>query len=792
MKIVLSWLQDFINLNEYNITEITQKLTDIGLEVEGVSEIETIRGSLDGLIVGEITSFYKHPNADRLSCVSVNIGADNAVEIVCGAPNVRVGMKCIVALPGTCIHTTKGEDIIIRETKIRGVVSSGMLCAGDEVGINNEHEGIFELPKEAKIGEKVSSYFNITNDFVIDISLTPNRGYALSHVGVARDLAAFTKKKIIIPARRNAWERECTKPGIIIEDKDICKAFNGVLIKNVKITSSPEWIKNRLSLAGIKPKNNIVDITNYIMLGYGQPMHAYDLNTIEGDVHIRQAHQQENFKALNNKEYTLDGDIVVCDKDKILSLAGIIGGEGSCINDNTTDIFLESASFNNSKIRLSCQRLDIRTEASYRFERGVDPTMQEYCLHAAVDLLHQQQKDIEVIGITNSQDIIAWKEIKVSFEYINNKIGQEVDKDEIIDILQRLDFKIKSTHTDIICSVPPYRENVQYPSDVVEEILRLKGFNSINIDANKTLFTVRHNISEEFLKRGKILSKTTSYLTSIGFYEVINSPLVSSSVENKSTIKIVNPSGIYDTLRTETITSGLQTAKINIDAGNKNLKFFEIGKAYLKDGAGYKEEEHLSIFISSVEEKNWQGESEKCSYFKIKEIVLTILKLLNIDYNKEETNENKTTIKKEDLQIVQYGLISAKTLRELDIHQDIFFADINVKNLIQASGNSRKQFCTINYYPITKRELSFTINKETKYDDIIQKIKSSKIENLKEIRLIDIYNNENKLGVGKKAYSFFFGFQAEDHTLTEEEINRSTDHIIKILSATFDAQLRTE
>ena len=295
-----------------------------------------------------------------------------------------------------------------------------------------------------------------------------------------------------------------------------------------------------------------------------------------------------------------------------------------------------------------------------------------------------------------------------------------------------------------ICSVLLHdSENVQYPSDVVEEILRFKGFNSINIDANKTLFTVKRNISEEFLKRGKILSKTTSYLTNVGFYEVINSPLVSSRGENRSAIKIVNPSGIYDTLRTETITSGLQTAKVNIDAGNKNLKFFEIGKAYLKDEAGYKEEEHLSIFISSVDEKNWQGESEKCSYFKIKEIVLTILKLLNIDYNKEETNENKTTIKKEDLQIVQYGLISAKTLRELDIHQDIFFADINVKNLIQASGNSRKQFCTINYYPITKRELSFIINKETKYDDIIQNIKSSKIENLKEIRLIDIYSNEN-------------------------------------------------
>ena len=792
MRIVLSWLQDFINLDEYDITEITQKLTAIGFEVEDVSKIETIRGSLEGLIVGEISSFYKHPNADRLACVSVDIGKDYNVGIVCGAPNVRVGMKCIVALPGTCIHTIKGEDIIIREAKFRGVVSSGMLCAGDEVSINNEHEGIFELSKEAKIGDKVSSYFNITNDFVIGVSLTPNRGYALSHLGIARDLAASTNKKVIIPEKQNGWGRECTKPGIIIEDKELCKTFTGVLIKNVKITSSPEWIKNRLLLTGIKPKNNIVDITNYIMLGYGQPMHAYDLKSIEGDIHIRQAHQQERFQALNNKEYVLDGDIVVCDKNKMLSLAGIIGGESSCVNDNSTDIFLECASFNHSKIRLSCQKLGIITEASYRFERGVDPTIQEYCLHAAIDLLYQQQKDIEVIGITNNQDKIERNEIKVSFEYINNKIGQVVDKDEIIDILQRLDFKTNCTDTDITCSVPLYRENVQYPSGVVEEILRLKGFNSINVDTDKTMFAVKRNVSKEILKKRKIISKTSDYLTNIGFFEVINSPLLSSKLENKSTVKIVNPSGVDDTLRTETITTGLQTAKMNIDAGNKNLKFFEIGKTYLKNENGYEEEEHLSIFISGVKEKNWQGETEECSYFKIKEIIASILELLNVDYNKEEGNEDKTTIKKNDLQIVQYGSISAKTLQELDIHQNIFFADINIKNLLQVSGNSRKQFSTINYYPITKRELSFTINKETKYDDIIQKIKSSKIENVKEIRLIDIYNNENKLGTDKKAYSFFVAFQAADHTLTEKEINRSTDLIIKILNDTFGAQLRTE
>ena len=792
MRIVLSWLQDFINLEEYDITEITQKLTDIGFEVEGVSKIESIRGSLDGLIVGEIISFYKHPNADRLSCVAVNIGADKAVDIVCGAPNVRVGMKCIVALPGTCIHTTQGEDIIIRETKIRGVVSSGMLCAGDEVGINNEHEGIFDLSKEAKIGDKVSSYFNIKNDFVMDTSLTPNRGYALSHLGIARDLAAYTKKNLIIPKRQCDLEKVHAKPNIIIDDRDLCKAFNGVLIKNVKITSSPEWIKNRLSLAGIKPKNNIVDITNYIMLGYGQPMHAYDLNSIVGNIHIRRAHKQEDFKALNNKEYLLDGDIVVCDKDKILSLAGIIGGESSCINDNTTDIFLESASFNNSKIRLSCQRLDIRTEASYRFERGVDPTMQEYCLQAAVDLLHQQQGDIEVIGITNNQDKIEREEIKVSFEYINNKIGQEVDKDEIIDILQRLDFKIKSTHTDIICSVPQYRENVQYPSDVVEEILRLRGFNSINVNSDKAAFIVNRNLSKDVLRRRGIIHKATTYLTNIGFFEIINSPLLSSSVEDKSAIKIINPSGIYDTLRTETITSCLQTAKINIDAGNKNLRFFEIGKAYLKEEEGYKEEDHLSIFISGVEDKNWQKKEENCSYFKMKGIVISILKLLNIDYNKEEWVGNKAIIRKNDLQVVEYGSINTETLRELDIKQDVFFADINIKNLIQAIGNSRKQFSAINYYPNTKRELSFTINKETKYDDIIQTIKSSKIENLKEIRLVDTYDNENKLGVDKKAYSFSFTFQAKDHTLTEEEINRSVDIIIKVLNDTFGAQLRTD
>ena len=647
MKISFNWLKEFLNI-DIDIEEVSNILTDIGLEVEGIDDFQEVKGGFKGLLVGEVVSCIKHPNADRLKLTTVNIGEESLLQIVCGAPNVKEGLIVIIATVGTTLYPIKGSEFKINKSKIRGELSQGMICAEDEIGIGKAHDGIIVLNKKHQPGTKVSEIFDNYSDSIFNIGLTPNRSDAMSHHGVARDLRAALmhkgqKTELLTPSVSNFHINSRTKKiNIKILNQSLCQRFSGICIENIKVESSPKWLQNKLKSIGLSPVNNVVDITNYILHELGQPLHAYDLEKIKSNtIEVKTLKKDTVFTTLDGLERKLnETDLMVCDKNIPMCIAGIYGGDYHGVSNETKSIFLESAYFNPVSIRKTAKAHSINSDASFRFERGVNIELVEYALKRAAILI------CELCDGKICSDLIdeypkkpESKSILLNFEKTNKLIGQEIPTEKIKSILTSLDFKINNiTETGVGITVPFYRHDVTRECDVVEEILRIYGFNEINL-SNKLSISLNTIDQNKHFKTESIIS---SYLNSLGFNEIMNNSLTNNEldIEKRKSVQIINSiSSDVSQLRTSLLESSLKTLKYNLNRKNSNTNFYEFGKIYENTKEKNKESRRLGILFSgNIIEKTWNSDVVKAEFYILKNIVLNIFKRLSVNVSEKIVN----------------------------------------------------------------------------------------------------------------------------------------------------------
>jgi phenylalanyl-tRNA synthetase beta chain len=804
MKISYNWLKQFIQI-DWDSQKTGELLTDLGLEVEGVEKFESVKGGLKGIVVGHVLSCEKHTNADKLNVTTVDIGSGTPIQIVCGAKNVAAGQKVPVATIGTTLYTAEGESWKIKKGKIRGEESYGMICAEDELGLGTGHDGIMVLDNDLDVGTPCAEIFDIEEDEVFEIGLTPNRADAMSHFGVARDLKAGLKQKeismeLITPSTShfNINDRSL-KIDVDVKNTELTPRYCGVTLSNLIVQPSPTWLKNRLKAIGITPKNNVVDATNYVLHELGQPLHAFDAAKIKGNkIVVQTLPKGTKFVTLDGVERTLnEDDLMICDAEKPLCLAGVFGGLSSGVTEETTSIFLESAYFNPVSIRKSAKRHALNTDASFRFERGIDIENVEYSLKRAALLIK------EIAGGEITSDIIDLYpnktsnfEVFLGFEKINNLIGQEIPQDTIKSILASLDIKVKNvTEAGMGLEVPSYRVDVQRQVDVIEEILRVYGYNNIAFSEKLNASVATTALTEDH----KIQSKIGNVLAAKGYYEILTNSLTnpdydkllgSEEDENKS-IEIINPlSGDLSVLRRASLFSALESASYNINRKRANLKLFEFGKTYhAKDGKRI-EPKYLSILLSgdSIQE-SWTNKVVASNFFELKSLVKTILIRLGLDNLKSEPNTSTLfseglsfTYQKNNL--VSFGLIKKSILKKFDIKQDILYADFNWDLILKQLKNTPIQFKEIPKYPEVKRDFALLLDEKSTYRELHNLAYAAERKFLKDMTLFDVYKGEN-LPEGKKSYAVSFTLQDDSSTLTEKQIEK----IMSKLQTTYETQL---
>ena len=799
MKISLNWLKEFIKISE-NPQKIEAILTETGLEVDEVININPDTKSLEKLIVGEIKSIKNHKNADKLKLTQVNIGKDD-LSIICGANNIEIGQKVVIAKIGTEINHVNGKKVKIKKAKIRGINSSGMICAEDEIGIGQSHSGIIILDQNAKNGEKAISHLNLNKDIIFDISLTPNRADAASHLGVARDLKAVLNKDITLPDVSSFKEKKKLDIDIKVIDKEACPRYSGCVIDNVKIGESPSYIKNYLISIGLSPINNIVDITNYVLHGIGQPMHAFDYDKIKSKkIQIQFAKKDDKFKTLDGIERKLNNaDLMICDGDKPICIAGVFGGESSGITNNTKRIFLESAYFSSSHIRKSSLNHQLKTDASYRFERGTDPNITVYALKLASILIQKYCS-----GEVSSPIIDVYKNkindntFKIRIDRIHKLIGQKIDKNEIFRILNALDIKVKEKGKNIIISVPPYRTDVTRESDIVEEILRIYGYNKIKIsDNNSSSFLSRESNSSIM---NNYLSKVMNLLVGNGFNEITTNSLTSSRHRSNNfwndefTIEMVNKlSDEHAILKQNLLFTGLESIKYNINRKQNNLKFFEFDKTYNKIDGEINENKKIGIYMSGLSnEEHFSSKSKIMSFFDIYNTINKIMIQANMLNYKTMAGKSKILDECVELEIDKktictIGKVKKELLNYFEINQDVYFAELEWNNFINNLDNDLK-YIKISKYPEVKRDLSIVLDKKKSYNDILEIIgKNDKI--IKNISLYDVYEGKN-IGKNNKAYALRFVLQEKNKTLDDKIINSIMSNLIKEFEKKLNAEIR--
>ena len=801
MNISFNWLNEFLKIN-LKIDEVCEILTDIGLEVEGVVDYQDVKGDFEGLIVGEVIHCEKHPNADRLKLTKVNIGQET-LQIVCGAPNVNVNQKVIVATVGTTIYPTSGEKFKINKSKIRGEISFGMICAEDEIGLGNSHDGIMILEKSIKVGTQVCDLFENYNDKVINIGLTPNRSDAMSHMGVARDLRAALiqkgiKSELITPSVSSFHINSRTqKANVYVEDSKMCPRFSGVCIDNIIVKDSPKWLQNKLKAIAIVPINNVVDITNYVLHESGNPLHAYDLDKISTkSIHVKTLKNNSNFTTLDGKSRQIkDSDLMICDNDTPMCLAGIFGGSKHGISNDTSSIFLECAYFNPVTIRKSAKHHGLNTDASFRFERGTSIENIEYALKRAAILI------CELCDGKISSDIIDEYpkkpdevSILLNFEKTNRLIGQEIPREEIKSILTSLDFKINNiTETGVGITVPFYRHDIYRECDVVEEILRIYGYNKINL-SNKLSIPI--NIGNENLSF-KIEKSIAQSLLPLGFNEIMNNSLTNNQLNlfNRKDVKILNSlSKDVSKLRTTLLESSLKTLKYNINRKNNNLKYFEFGKIYESIKDSYNENRRLSITYSGkIISKSWRNEFINAEFYSLKNIVINILSKLSIEVNEEpiELNGFKKTLGlfNKDKKLAIIGLVDKNTCGQFDIKQDVFYASIDIDLVHKNLNTNFQKYKPLSKFQPVQKDMSFIIDKKIEYSQIKDLLMKSHIKNLINMNLFDVYEGD-KIGKNKKSYALNFTLSNSEKTLNEKEIHLAMNKIQNKLKNNFNALLR--
>jgi phenylalanyl-tRNA synthetase beta chain len=806
MKISYNWLKQFIKI-DLKSEETATLLTDLGLEVEVVEKYQSVRGGLEGVVVGHVLTCEKHPDADRLSITTVDLGDGTPVQIVCGASNVAKGQNVPVATIGTKLFDAAGVAFEIKKGKIRGQESHGMICAEDELGIGTSHDGIMILDATLKPGTPCATVFNIENDEVFEIGLTPNRADAMSHYGVARDLRASLLQKnsnieLITPSVSTfRIDKRTLKIDVDVKDSKLAPRYCGVTLSGLTVKPSPEWLQNRLKAIGITPKNNIVDVTNYILHDLGQPLHAFDAAKINGKIIVKTLAAGTKFTTLDAIERTLhEEDLMICDEKGPLCIAGVFGGINSGITETTNSIFLESAYFNPVSIRKSAKRHGLNTDASFRFERGIDPNITEFALKRAALLIK------EVAGGEITSDIIDIYPKKMedfpvflNFDKTAKLIGQELPKETIKKILASLDIKVTTvSDAGLGLIIPSYRVDVQREIDVIEEILRVYGYNNI-IFTKKLNATVSNSARTEDYK---VQNTIATQLNSLGFHEMMANSLttphyvgLSQMLKEEYNVMMLNPlSNDLSAMRQSLLFSGLEAVSYNINRRNSDLKLFEFGKTYHKLPSGYVEPKHLTLFASgNRSEESWRNDQKPSDFFLFKGYVTSVLERLGIlkIQNKPATSdvfaEGMAIACGNDI-LVEFGTVKKSILKYFDIKQEVFYADFNW-NLILKLISTKIKFTDIPKYPEVRRDLALLVDQSVAFDAIYSIARQTEKSLLKDINLFDVYEGKN-LPEGKKSYAVSFTLQDNSKTLTEEQIDKIMNKLQKNMEIELGASLR--
>ncbi len=820
MNISYKWLKEYV---DFDLTpqHVAEALTSCGLEVGGLEEVQTIRGGLKGLYVGKVLTCEPHPNSDHLHITTVDLGKGEPQQIVCGAHNVAANQKVIVADLG-CVLYDGDKEFVIKRSKLRGVESLGMICAEDEIGVGTSHDGIIVLPEDAPIGMPAAEYYNLESDWVIEVDITANRSDALSHYGVARDLYAWLKQ--------NNYQTELHKPNcdafevdnesltidVEVKNTEACKRYACVSISNCEVKESPEWLQNKLKIVGIRPINNIVDITNYIMMAYGQPMHCFDADMVAGHkIVVTTQPEGTKFITLDGEEHSLsERDLSICNANEAMCIAGIFGGKGSGTYENTRNIVLESAYFYPTWIRKSARRHGLSTDASYRFERGIDPNGQVYALKQAAILCKElaggqvsmQIKDVYPEPIEGSKVVLT-------YDYVNSLIGKEIGKDTIKSIVTSLDMKIEAENEkQIEILVPAYRVDVKRPCDVVEDILRIYGYNNVEIPLQlKGTLTIP---TDEDRNR-KYINLISEQLVGGGFNEILNNSLTKVSYykdlnryTEETTVKILNPlSADLGVMRQTLLFGGLESIVRNVNRKNSNLRFFEFGNCYHYDESkkeadklikAYTQDQHLGLWITGKRiENSWAHPNEDASFYELKAYVENILVRLGLSLQAVTLVKGENNIFEDSISIVtktgkiiaELGVVAYKLTKNMGITNEVFFADIYWDNLLKAVKKHVVEYKEISKYPAVSRDLALLVDKTVEFEQIKEIAYSTEKKLLKAVELFDVYEGKN-LPEGKKSYAVNFILQDEQKTLNDKQIDSIMKKLIDNLTKRLNAELR--
>lgn len=820
MNISYKWLKEYV---DFDLTpqHVAEALTSCGLEVGGLEEVQTIRGGLKGLYVGKVLTCEPHPNSDHLHITTVDLGKGEPQQIVCGAHNVAANQKVIVADLG-CVLYDGDKEFVIKRSKLRGVESLGMICAEDEIGVGTSHDGIIVLPEDAPIGMPAAEYYNLESDWVIEVDITANRSDALSHYGVARDLYAWLKQ--------NNYQTELHKPNcdafevdnesltidVEVKNTEACKRYACVSLTNCEVKESPEWLQNKLKIVGIRPINNIVDITNYIMMAYGQPMHCFDADMVAGHkIVVTTQPEGTKFITLDGEEHSLsERDLSICNANEAMCIAGIFGGKGSGTYENTRNIVLESAYFHPTWIRKSARRHGLSTDASYRFERGIDPNGQVYALKQAAILCKElaggqvsmQIKDVYPEAIEGSKVVLT-------YDYVNSLIGKEIGKDTIKSIVTSLDMKIEAENENQIeILVPAYRVDVKRPCDVVEDILRIYGYNNVEIPLQlKGTLTIP---TDEDRNR-KYINLISEQLVGGGFNEILNNSLTKVSYykdlncyTEETTVKILNPlSTDLGVMRQTLLFGGLESIVRNANRKNSNLRFFEFGNCYHYDESkkeadklikAYTQDQHLGLWVTGKRvENSWAHPNEDASFYELKAYVENILVRLGLSLQAVTLVKGENNIFEDSISIVtkagkiiaELGIVAYKLTKNMGITNEVFFADIYWDNLLKAVKKHVVEYKEISKYPAVSRDLALLVDKTVEFEQIKEIAYSTEKKLLKAVELFDVYEGKN-LPEGKKSYAVNFILQDEQKTLNDKQIDSIMKKLIDNLTKRLNAELR--
>ena len=820
MEISYKWLKEYV---DFDLTpqETADALTSCGLEVDALEEVQTIKGGLKGLYVGKVLTCELHPNSDHLHITTVDLGKAEPQQIVCGAPNVAAGQKVIVADLG-CVLYDGDKEFVIKKSKLRGVESLGMICAEDEIGVGTSHDGIIVLPEDAPVGQPAAEYYHLESDWIIEIDITANRSDALSHWGVARDLYAWLKRNghATLLHRPDcsefAVDNHDLPIDVEIENTEACKRYACVSISGCEVKESPEWLQNKLKVIGLRPINNIVDITNYVMMAYGQPMHCFDADMVKGSkIVVRTQPEGTKFVTLDGEEHTLgEHDLSICNAEEPMCIAGIFGGKGSGTYDTTKNVVLESAYFHPTWIRKSARRHGLSTDASYRFERGIDPNGTIYALKQAAILCKQlaggkvsmEIKDVYPNPINDAR-------VQLDFEYVDRLIGKNIGNDMIRSIVESLDMKIVSeTETGLELDVPAYRVDVQRPCDVVEDILRIYGYNNVEIPTQlKSSLTIPSDIDKAYHRQNVIGEQ----LVGCGFREILNNSLTKTAYytelnkyTEETTVKVMNPlSNDLGVMRQSLLFGGLESISRNINHKMPNLRFFEFGNCYHYSPEkkndedpikAYTEEMHLGMWTTGKRvEGSWAHADEKTSFYELKAYVINIFTRLGVNPGivVTETSDNNIFGKALALKarsgkvLCEMGTVCHKLLKKMDIDQEVFFADINWDNVMRAIKKNEVLYHDISKFPSVSRDLALLIDKSVEFEQIEQIARQTEKKLLKSVELFDVYEGKN-LPEGKKSYAVNFILQDESKTLNDKQIEAIMTKLINNLKQKLNAELR--